>query len=531
MRGRWSRAVVLLAAGAVAMSAQQPDAGMLQPLHEGRLTIWVLTHARESVRPPLGIADARPLAPMGYTEQSAGTFGQSASSYGTASSNVGAATTTPGIAVPPAGTGYHEQTSGSFGQPSSNTGTESSNYGQTASSVGQVASSYGTESSNHGQTASSLGHSLSTIAKAGEITAHARTPVAAAFDLAGVLKEGFPELDVKYVSVERDELKPRLIAAEGTAEFPDLLVGELPPVWWTDQLQQRFGVMAADDPLNFPDGVMGTPQRRQAVTLLAAAPHALQARLLLLWASELGGCTGCALDAAKLDSTETTIVRIARNAVASMARGDGIGSYADPEMAPMDAVSRAVGASDDVSPKVDVINMMRNGALAVVQLRVVTSGDRVFGITHPLAVLRKQKDGTWKVLHVSLNLSGADLQAESVALNHDHTEPHGLLGRTEELKGISKAAPKDGDVRPVHPQLWWDNLGGAGVQVVEWQVEHEGNWMDARLFLIDDQGARLRTQVPAAFASFAAKYRWRVWSVGLDGHMILSPWSTFIVQP
>jgi hypothetical protein len=276
---------------------------------------------------------------------------------------------------------------------------------------------------------------------------------------------------------------------------------------------------------------MPAPKTRQRITLLAAAPHLQQARLLLLWASEMGGCAGCELDADKLDPSETAMARVAREAVASLARGDGLGAFADPEMAPMDSVSQELGVSGDGLPKVDVINIMRNGALAVLQLRVVTSGDHAFGITHPLAVLRRQKDGTWKVLHVSLNLSTADMQAESDALSHRHTEPHGLLGRSEELRGITKAAPRDGDVRPPHPQLWWDNLGGAGVQVVEWQVGQEGNWTDARLFLISDQGARLRTQVPAAFAGFAARYRWRVWSVGEDGHMVLSPWSTFLVQP
>ncbi len=45
-----------------------------------------------------------------------------------------------------------------------------------------------------------------------------------------------------------------------------------------------------------------------------------------------------------------------------------------------------------------------NGSLAAVALRVVVSSPGVFGVAHPLVVLRAGKDGQWKVLQMSLNL-------------------------------------------------------------------------------------------------------------------------------
>jgi len=90
-------------------------------------------------------------------------------------------------------------------------------------------------------------------------------------------------------------------------------------------------------------------------------------------------------------------------------------------------------------------------------------------------------------------------------------------------KGISQAAPPDGDRRSAEPELWWDNLGGATLQVVEWQT---GAGPVTNLFFVPDTGSRLRTGVVARFARDQRQYRWRVWSVGPDGTIVVSPWRT-----
>jgi hypothetical protein len=90
--------------------------------------------------------------------------------------------------------------------------------------------------------------------------------------------------------------------------------------------------------------------------------------------------------------------------------------------------------------------------------------------------------------------------------------------------GISQAAPLDGDTRMVPADLWWDNLGGASLQVVEWQTRRYQNTWLSHLFYVPDTNPRLRTQVTARFASAPGQYRWRVWSVGVDGALVLSPW-------
>ena len=52
-----------------------------------------------------------------------------------------------------------------------------------------------------------------------------------------------------------------------------------------------------------------------------------------------------------------------------------------------------------------------------------------------------------------------------------HAQSNPLGNEAVRLLGISQAAPRDGDTRSAPAELWWDNLGGASMQVVEWQTQ------------------------------------------------------------
>ncbi len=166
-----------------------------------------------------------------------------------------------------------------------------------------------------------------------------------------------------------------------------------------------------------------------------------------------------------------------------------------------------------------------NGSLAAVGLRVVVSSAKVFGVAHPLVVLRAAKDGQWKVLQMSLNLTQHEEANERQALMLSN--PPTAAEQNAGVKGIAQASPMDGQTLAQVPQLVWDNHGGAGLQVVEWQRGEGGAWSDARLYLVEDRHPTLRTQVMAEFADANGRYRWRVWSVGTHGAVEISPWRTF----
>jgi hypothetical protein len=514
-----SGAVILLA-GLCAAQAQDDDP--LKALKSGQLIVWVVRAGAAPTQTPIPGLLAK--QPMGYTEQTTGEFGQTASTYGQTAGSYGkpsdtAAIGTPPIpagadaAVPPSpNAGYHEQTEGSFGQTSSDYGTVSSDHGQTASSLGQTASSYGTAASNHGQTAGSFGKSLSTIAHAGDLPT--QPPSTLLTQLQGVVSAAFPQLRVQYADVKEGDLPARLKAFEGTSACPDVLVGL--PANDQPEFYKRYvlaTVVSADS------GNQTSTDSLPPVLVLLRAPHRATAKAFALWMGE-GAKEGAAPH--DLSAMQTTVASVAQSAMLRLLQGGELGDVADPWMVklpPQQAllVQASSGKGEDALPRVDVVSARVNGAVAAVALRVVVSSDRELGVTHPLLVLRKADDGSWRVLQVSLNLSPQEQRAQSAGLMSTNPAPAELK---RGVMGITQAAPADGETRSPQPDLWWDNGGGAGLQVIEWQ-----HGLGSHLFLVLDQAARLQTRVTAAFAREQGTYRWRVWSVGAGGTMKISPWS------
>jgi hypothetical protein len=527
--------------------AAQEILELLQPLRHGPLTVWIIGPAQPRIKLPSNYAITSPTS-MDYKEQTTGSFGQSASNYGQDAGSYGAPSDTtaistrqaaPGQDAPapgPDGSGYHEQTSGSFGQAASNTGTNASDHGQTAGSFGQNASNVGTNASNHGQTAGSFGQAAGSFGvgatPSGQPANNPGNPAASApsmvqMYLAAALRKAFPALQVRYVDVASDELKDRLSAATGSSIYPDVLVGALPDSWSSD-LRSRFVLLTIQPASVYNDGLSDGRPRDAAISITNRAPHREAARAMALWAGELGsGCDGCL----QVDAARTPYGSIALTAVGQLLRGLPVGNLADPEMAAFPPLlgrsmllTSANTSADDSAAHLQIVKATCNGSLAVVSLRVVAASDKVFGLAHPLVVLRKMSDGQWKVLHVSLNLPAADQEMARVSLMA--TRPVSAAEARAGVLGVKLATPIEGDTRPPMPELSWDNGGGAGLQVVEWQTAVNGGWSDPRLFLVNDHGTRLKTQVTAAFAIHQTRYRWRVWSVGAGGEMTISPWRT-----
>jgi hypothetical protein len=539
-------ASLCLVAGA--MCAQEP----LSALRHGQLVVWLVGGVN---RPPesnlQAIAALHHATPLTYHEQTSGSFGQSASNYGQDSSNVGVDSTsavgangvqlsTPQPAqgedapsATPNGIGYKQQESGSFGKSSSNYGTEASNYGTEASNVGQNSGSFGTDASRHGQDAGSFGNSTSTVAAAGATAPSASKPSHLTEELMKKLKEAFPELRVKVVDVDLNQLKDRLTAAQGTASYPDVLLGTLPPAL-SRELQGGFE-LAMLRPANFyPNGVTQGEPNMAEVAILSRAPHMEAAREFALWMNESNAdCPACVQ--VNLTPGERAAASVASSAMEALLSGSSIGNNADPAMA--GDLSRGVTrllttttntVAADGSSHVEVEHASVDGKLAAVALRVVISSRSVFGVAHPLVVLREGGDGHWRVLHVSMNLPQFEQEMLRRALME--TSPPTSQEEHRSVSGVMQAAPLDGANTTSRPELVWDNNGGAGLQVVEWQVGRDG-WSDARLYLVQDRNPRLRSSVMAQFANGAGHYRWRVWSVGAHGDMKISPWRSFNVEP
>ncbi len=536
-----------LLACVTACQAQEGDAAeSLAALRQGPLVVWLVATPN---RPPKSNLDAifalHDTPPSTYQEKTTGSFGQSSSTYGQSSSSYGVDAGSSTIRAPhsegeedaptatPNGLGYQHQDAGSFGQPEGSYGTPSGSYGTASSNVGHTTGSFGTAASNHGEDPSSLGESDSTTTDAGK-TGSKPVLTALAQRFLDRMRRAFPELDVAFTEIDPDQLADKLTAAQGTAAYPDVLLGTLPPSWWSD-MQGTYGLAMLRPAIFYQNGVTENEPQMEQVTILSHAPHMQAARAFALWMSELGKeCPGCVQSA--LSSKERAAAAVATSAMRHLLNGESIGDEADTAMAGnlSQGVRRMLATTgntvaEDASFRVEVERASTNGNLAAVALRVVATSNSVFGVAHPLVVLRTTKDSRWKVLHMSLNLP--QFEQTNVLETLMETSPTSAAEQHSGVKGVSLATPPEGATRMPQPELVWDNNGGAGLQVVEWQKASSGSWSDARLYLVQDRNPRLQTHVIAQFASDAARYRWRVWSVGAHGEMKISPWRTFNVVP
>jgi hypothetical protein len=356
----------------------------------------------------------------------------------------------------------------------------------------------------------------------------------AAEQLKETLRQAFPDLQMRFIAVDPDQLKGRLMAARGTQDFPDVLLGTLPASWWNG-MDTEYGVAMLRPAVFYPNGVTENSEGTPEVAILARAPHMQAARAFVLWMSEpTSGCPGCVQSS--LTGKEAAAAAVAKRAMESLLNGEPLGDEADSALV-MDsskgvqrmlATMGNVGGNTEANSdgvRVQVEHASVNGGLAAVGLRVVVSSTNVFGVAHPLVVLRTSKDGQWKVLQMSLNLPQHEQANERQALMV--TSPPTSAEQSSGVKGIVPAAPLDGQNVAQVPQLVWDNHGGAGLQVVEWQRGEDGAWSDTRLYLVEDRNPTLRTQVMAEFADANGRYRWRVWSVGAHGDLQISAWRTF----
>jgi len=559
--GRWRRGLLLAALvvfcgvyGAVAQQDESETPGavnVLDSLRQGPLVIWVVGLAAPKIPKVQGAQIYRAPDP-GYHEATPGTLGQTAGSYGQTAGSYGVDASSPTISAPSSpnipradpsantatGSGYTEQTSGSFGQTSSSYGTTASSHGQTASSLGQNAGGFGQTSGSYGQTAGSYGQSAASFGESATATdadkARAAPRVVGASPLLQELRsqiaDALPELAVNFQDVPVDTLAQNLRAVVGTANYPDVLIGNLPQEGFPNGL-----VMGALSPARFmDDGVTDGQTFEHQFVVLSAAPHVRTAVAFALWMGEpYEECPGCV--EAGLQPDEKAAASVAVVAMQRLMQGSSVGEDADPLMAPFPPnLGRSILTSSGnqvLSEDLAHVELMRAstaGKLAAVSLRVMVGSAGVFGVAHPLVVLRKGDDGKWRVLHVSLNLPAVESQTQREALVDKCTDT--LCGTDAgALAGVSLASPRDGEQQHPTPELWWDNGGGSRLEVVEWQGNAGQGWSDARLFLVPDRGAKLRTRVTAQFASREATYRWRVWSVGADGATKISAWRSFKV--
>ena len=515
-RGAWMRRLALIMLGCGVMLGQAPEAPvspLLAPLSSGSLTIWIVAHnPNPAPRPRLRVGQASGPAVPEYQEKTMGEFGQTAGSVGQTAGSVG-------------------QTVGSFGETAGSVGQTAGSAGQTAGSYGTAASNVGKNAGDAGQTVGSFGVSTTDLpaAAAAANTVQTRGPGpkrdARWAGLLNDLAQHFPRLQVQMTDVYDDGLQTRLEEAAGTRNAPDVLLGNPLPTGWSRANQALASLgMEMRLPQTEEDTPVGGFEPEAAIlTVRGHSPDA--ARAFYVWLAE-GDRGAFKPESAAEVAAGAVAARVLRGAL----QGDPLGSDVDSQMARLDGQQAREMLAKGGQGKFQVEVMaehVRNG-FAVVSLRGVESGSKAFGLVHALVVLRKDRAGRWEVLQVSPFLTRSMLATgyeflSKATMGRDASNPLG--NESAKPLGIAQASPADGEFRPPMPELWWDNLGGSSIQVVEWTAGSGGS----NLFFVKDNDPRLKTRVVARFAATAGRYRWRVWSVGADGSVVMSSWRELTV--
>lgn len=503
--------------GVSAASTEAPRPWWQVALQHGTLTVWMVSKATTDDKLRIGrdrlTAQIQPSKVI--VEKTTGDFG-------TASSNVGQTSSTYG------------QTSGSFGTAASNTGQTAGSYGTSTSNVGTASSNYGQTSSTYGQTAGSFGQTASTYGTAASDTnklqPEARHVQDAQQDaLVAELSHAFPGLMVHVEDVTDLELRDRLTAAKSAGGYPDVVVGVQYTNWWW---QSGLGMTLLGERM-MSEGMTGNGFYVPAtIDLLRSAPHMDVAKAFWIWVSGASQCMDCG--EGRAIATEVPVV-LAQSAMRRVLAGAALGADADADAAPfglqeasgmaLASFSRGGVSGNDVKVQMETIAGFASGNVAAVSLRANISSSDSYGVLNGLVVLRKGADARWRVLQVSPNLPTDQRGAAYSDLSS------ATAGKSDgPMKPVTLATPEDGDVRPEHPDLWWDNSGSARLQVVEWQRALAGTWTASQLMPVVDTDAHLQTRTTAMFARDGNRYRWRVWSVGRDGVLVMTGWRTFTVS-
>jgi hypothetical protein len=422
------------------------------------------------------------------------------------------------------------ETAGSFGQTAGSFGQTAGSAGQTASSIGQPSSNTGQTAGSTGKTAGSFGESLSTIAAAAERSngTAVRTKSDTNWDrFTQSAQSEFRSLNVVYEEVGADELESKL-----QERSPDVIVGTPLPASWSDQdtgLVRRYGLVTLGVARPFPQEETPEPLRevfRVEASILRAAPNPSGARDFVLWLydRELYSRSD------RVPAESQTPAALAKSALFDTLNGQRMGTAGDREAAPFNAALAqqiALNASSptllaDLKVRVDVMAITANERFADVALRAVVENSESFGVVHALVVLRTDDVGHWHVLQITPNLR-MDQQNFAWGMLRDygtHVNPESVAT----VLGVAQASPTDGDNRESPPELWWDNRGGATLEIVEWQRKADESWTNSNLFFVPDDTGHLRTRVTGRFANFTGPCRWRIWSVGRGGVVAISPW-------
>ena len=332
-------------------------------------------------------------------------------------------------------------------------------------------------------------------------------------------KRDFPNFDLDFKILDRDEFVRILHSSQPDAAYPD--------VAFVDNHSELRSLMNNDAVL------MMWGQPRHAVAKLwgpngwwVIFRHAKNfeiGKAFMLWLSQSPQWRPMRVNTASISPTDIAVVQaISKQAVKDFAsmNPQSLSSIMDPKASHFDDFEARIQTLQDVEP----LLTFGNSRLAFVLLAEVGQGEKAFGMAHSAVILRKLGD-SWKLLLFLPDRSLPDI--EGLLGDFDHL---GLgEGRPEEVPRVTLLAPVDHARLERYPRrdIEWapvdPNLAAYVVESQFSQLRRE-SWSPSALKVVSPIPNEFSIHMEMPFGMGKQPHRWRVWAIDKSGNVSTSDW-------
>ena len=327
-------------------------------------------------------------------------------------------------------------------------------------------------------------------------------------------KDDFPDFDLEFQILDRDDFVQRLHSSEQDPPYPDVAfvdnARELRPLlkdnavvkmWGRPRLASRGWWVIFRRTKNFEAG-----------------------RAFMLWLSQSPQWKPMRVSTATIGAADIAAVQaISKEAVHDFAavNPQSLGLIMDPAASHFDDFgTEGTRTLQGVEP----LLTFGNSRLAFVLLAEIGQGEKAFGMAHSALVLRKLGDG-WKVLLFLPTDSLPDLEH--------------LLGTFDRLgldEGPPEAVPKVTLLAPAdhaqllrfpRPDLEWVPVGpNLAAYVIESQYNQPEReyWTPSWIKVVPPISKEYSFRMEAPFGVGPQPHRWRVWAISKSGTVSTSDW-------
>jgi hypothetical protein len=326
-------------------------------------------------------------------------------------------------------------------------------------------------------------------------------------------KSDFPDFDLRFKMLDRDEYLQAFHSSQQTPPYPDVAFidngRELDPLM-KDSLARMMGQS------RFPYNGWWV--------IFRGAKNSEAGKAFMLWLSRSPQWKPWQVSTASIGPADIAAVEaISKKAVQDIERADtqSLSLIMDREASHFDLGSKPAATVESVDP----LLTFGNSRLAFVLVSAVGQGEKTFGMDHSAMVLRIVED-QWKVL---LFMRGPLPQLEDSLKSFDHLKLED--GQPEAVPKVKLIGPVDHAQITRYPKgdLEWEAIDQLAVAyVIESQFGQPGRelWSTSWIQVVSPTHSAPLRGMKIPFGVGHQPHRWRVWAISRTGVVSTSEWRT-----